>query len=67
MHSINDASRRIPRLRETNDPDTRRLETELAEKLGAPVRIEAGRNGSGRLVIRYASLEELDGILAKLA
>jgi ParB family transcriptional regulator, chromosome partitioning protein len=48
------------------DPDTRRLETELAEKLGASVAIEPGRNGSGRLVIRYSSLEQLDGILAKL-
>ena len=49
------------------DPDTRRLETELAEKLGASVAIEPGRHGGGRVVIRYSSLEELDGILAKLA
>ena len=48
------------------DVDTRRLETELAEKLGATVRIEPGRAGAGRLVIRYTSLDELDGILAKL-
>jgi len=48
------------------DADTRRLETDLAEKLGASVRIEPARNGSGRVVIRYGSLEELDGILAKL-
>jgi len=48
------------------DPDTRRLETELAEKLGATVRIEPGRSGAGRVVIRYNSLDELDGILAKL-
>ncbi|HVF35685.1 MAG TPA: ParB/RepB/Spo0J family partition protein [Candidatus Saccharimonadia bacterium] len=48
------------------DTDTRRLETELAERLGAAVRIEPGRKGSGRVVIRYGSLEELDGILAKL-
>ena len=48
------------------DADTRRLETELAEKLGAMVRIEPGRSGAGRVVIRYTSLDELDGILAKL-
>jgi ParB family chromosome partitioning protein len=66
VHSLSDASRRIPRLRAATDPDTRRLETEIAEKLGASVRIEPGRNGSGRLVIHYGSLEELDGILARL-
>ena len=48
------------------DADTRRLETELAEKLGATVRIEPGRAGAGRVVIRYTCLDELDGIIAKL-
>ena len=48
------------------DADTMRLETELAEKLGAAVRIEPGRNGAGRVVISYSSLEQLDGILARI-
>jgi len=48
------------------DADTVRLETELAEKLGATVRIEPTRNGAGRLVIGYASLDQLDGILARI-
>ena len=48
------------------DPNVQQLETELAEKLGAPVAIEMGRKGAGRLVITYASLDELDGILAHL-
>jgi hypothetical protein len=30
------------------------------------VRIEPRRNGAGKLVISYASLAELDGIIAKL-
>jgi ParB family chromosome partitioning protein len=47
------------------DPNVRRLETELAEKLGAAVSIEASGKG-GRLVIRYGSLDELDGILAHI-
>jgi ParB family transcriptional regulator, chromosome partitioning protein len=46
----------------TPDPNVSRLETELSEKLGTAVRIEHGRGG-GRLVIRYHSLEELDGII----
>jgi len=46
--------------------DLARLETELAEALGASVRIEPTRKGVGRLVIRYSSLDQLDGILRKL-
>ena len=46
--------------------DLARLETELAEALGASVRIEPTRKGAGRLVIRYSSLDQLDGILRKL-
>lgn len=45
------------------DPDVRRLEKDLAEKLGASVRIQAGAKGKGKLVISYNSLDELDGIL----
>jgi ParB family chromosome partitioning protein len=52
--------------RPRHDPDTARLENELAERLGAPVHIEAGRKGAGRVVIRYSSLEQLEGILARV-
>ncbi len=48
------------------DPDVARLAEELAELLGAKVAIEPKKSGSGRLVITYASLEQLDGILARL-
>jgi ParB family chromosome partitioning protein len=48
------------------DADTLRLENELAEALGANVKLEPGRNGAGRIVVRYTSLDELDGILARL-
>ncbi|QTF92795.1 ParB/RepB/Spo0J family partition protein [Halomonas sp. BM-2019] len=44
-------------------PDVTRLETRLGELLGAPVTIQHGRGGKGRLTIRYTSLDELDGIL----
>ncbi len=48
------------------DPDVARLAEELAESLGAKVTIEPARGGSGRLVIGYSSLEQLDGILARI-
>ena len=48
------------------DGDVRRLERNLSEHLGAPASIKAGRKGSGRIVIRYGSLDELDGVLGRL-
>jgi len=64
---LNPAQREARRnARRGHDADTARLETDLAEKLGAKVTIEVGRKGAGRLVIAYASLEQLDGILARL-
>ncbi|HEY9182806.1 MAG TPA: ParB/RepB/Spo0J family partition protein [Gammaproteobacteria bacterium] len=50
------------RARGAADPNIRRLETDLTEKLGAAVAIEHGPKG-GRVVIRYNGLEELEGIL----
>ena len=49
------------------DPDVRRLETRLSEKLGASVRIKTGSKGSGQLVIHFHSSAELDGILEHLS
>jgi len=46
------------------DPNIARLQEELAEKLGARVDIEHAQAGHGRVVIRYNSLDELDGILS---
>ncbi|MGH8268498.1 MAG: ParB/RepB/Spo0J family partition protein [Steroidobacteraceae bacterium] len=48
------------------DPDVRRLEQELADKLGAKVLIQHARGGKGKLVVSYNSLDELDGILAHI-
>jgi ParB family chromosome partitioning protein len=48
------------------DPNIRRLQDDLAERLGARVAIQHGAKGTGRLVINYNSLDELDGILAHI-
>jgi ParB family transcriptional regulator, chromosome partitioning protein len=48
------------------DPDVRRLEQDLAEKLGAKVLIQHSQAGKGKLVVSYNSLDELDGILAHI-
>ena len=49
------------------DPDVRRLEQDLAEKLGAKVLIQHSQAGKGKLVVSYNSLDELDGILAHIS
>ncbi|MFZ5844618.1 MAG: ParB/RepB/Spo0J family partition protein [Pseudomonadota bacterium] len=46
--------------------DVARLERQLAELLGTPVRFEQSSKHTGKLVIAYSSLEQLDGVLAKL-
>jgi len=47
----------------TLDPDIRRLQDEIMEKLATRVAIQHTAKGSGKLVIQYNSLDELDGIL----
>lgn len=46
-----------------DDPNVRRLQDDLSERLGARVQIQQSSRGTGKLVIVYNSLDELDGIL----
>lgn len=48
------------------DPNVRKLMNDLSDKLGAPVKLNQGKGGKGKLVISYGSLDELDGILAHI-
>lgn len=48
------------------DPNIRRLQQDLSERLGASVAISHGRKGKGKVVIEYNSLDELDGILGHI-
>ncbi|MBZ5487441.1 ParB/RepB/Spo0J family partition protein [Halomonas aquamarina] len=52
--------------RSSKPADVSRLETQLGELLGAPVSIDHGNKGKGKVTIRYTSLDELDGILAHI-
>jgi ParB family chromosome partitioning protein len=49
----------------TKTANVRDLENRLAKRLGSAVSIE-DKNGTGRIEIRYASLDELDRLLAAL-
>jgi len=48
------------------DPDIRRFQDDLSEKLGAKVQIQHSARGKGKLIIQYNSLDELDGILGHI-
>lgn len=52
--------------RKTKDPEVSRLEEKLAEKLGLKVIINPKTKRSGKLVIQYKSLDELDRVLEQL-
>jgi ParB family chromosome partitioning protein len=53
-----------PKAKPVKDADTQRLERKLMDHLGAQVNIRHGKSGRGELVIKYSTLEELDGVLS---
>ena len=49
------------------DRDVARLEEEVSQRLGTTVRIQSGvKPGTGKLVIQYSTLDQLDALLRKL-
>ena len=48
------------------DPDIKNLEESLAEKLGAKVLIQHTAKGRGKLILKYNTVDELDGILSHI-
>nr|VFJ49534.1 MAG: chromosome partitioning protein, ParB family [Candidatus Kentron sp. FW] len=48
------------------DPNVRKLEADLSERLGAEVQLQHSTAGKGQLIIRYVSLDQLDGIIARV-
>lgn len=57
---------RVPKRAPGKDADTRRLERDVSERIGAPVSIDHDANGRGKVVIGYSTLDELEGILRHL-
>ena len=48
------------------DRDLLRLEEELADSLGAPIKLVTNKKGAGSLSIKFSSLDQLEGILQRL-
>jgi len=55
-----------PKPQPEHDPNIERLQQDLASRIGARVEIKHSHKGKGQLVIRYNSLDELDGILGHI-
>lgn len=53
----------LPVMPKSIDPDIRRLQQDLANRLKLMVAINCNPKGKGKVVIRYSNLEELDTIL----
>jgi ParB family chromosome partitioning protein len=62
---LNPPQRKEPTDRTANR-DLQRIEEDIADSLGAPVKISANRKGAGNLTIRFASLDQLEGLLQRL-
>lgn len=58
---LNDKSKKTGQI--SVDPNVRKLQDDLADKLGALVSITHTAKGKGKLVVKFNSLDELDGIL----
>ena len=54
------------RAQRKKDPNTIKLEKEISETLGAKVDINHNKKGSGKLVINFKNLDQLQGILNKI-
>jgi len=54
------------RAQRKKDPNTIKLEKEISETLGARVDISHNKKGSGKLVINFKNLDQLQGILNKI-
>ena len=74
-HSVRETERIVarelnPAANKTNhketDRDLFRLEEELADAVGATVKISANRKGAGSLSIRFGSLDQLDGLIERM-
>lgn len=48
------------------DPNVRRLQQTLSDKLGTSITLQTNAKGKGKLIIHYNSLDELDGILSHI-
>ena len=64
--SVKKSKNTPPTTTTSKDPNTISLEREVSEILGATTEIKHNKQGKGKMVIRYKSLDILQGILEKI-
>jgi ParB family chromosome partitioning protein len=65
QHELNPPKQKAAAAKKT-DRDLARIEEELADALGAQVKIRVNAKGAGQINIGFSSLDQLDGLLEKL-
>jgi ParB family chromosome partitioning protein len=63
VRRLGSSSAKSKKTAKTLDPDIKRLQDDLTEKLAAKVAFQHTARGSGKMVVHYNSLDELEGIL----
>lgn len=53
----------LPVIKKAIDPDIRRLQEDLSNRLGMAIAIQCNAKGKGKVVIQYSNISELDSIL----
>ena len=66
VRSILEGTKKQKTEKQPADPDIKRLEDSLTQKLGARVSIKHTKSGKGKLVIAYTNADELQGILDRI-
>ena len=66
VRSILEGTKKQKKEKQSEDPDVKRLEDSLTQKLGARVSIKHAKSGKGKLVIAYTNADELQGILDRI-
>ena len=66
VRALLDGAKTLLKEQRPADPDVQVLQRRLMDHLGASVQIRQRRNGAGELVVKYTSLEELDGVLRRV-
>ncbi len=66
VRKITDSNKKTPKSANTINPDIRKFQEDLAERIGAKVVIQHQEKGGGKLVVQYNNLDELEGILAHI-
>ena len=66
VKKLQSADKTKPASEASNSPDIKYLEDQISKKIGAPVQIQHSAKGKGKLIFKYNSVDELDGILAHL-